>query len=257
MRLREVELAPAPFARSQSEGWGAVAAAAAQFARSRTEAASGAAASAGADRPSAAKAASRIAPVEEEVHAQRFDLSPCKSFAIAEYHPSQDPSSAAFERDSNSAGSVVGSVDAESVTEEDIEELQQIVESMEDWKDLKRYSGKSISMASTQRGNEMKIHVLAFAERDDGGGVDFVRLAYRKSVEVRPGELDVRDRLLQLMPFGKSQTSTQSQERWQQLLQQPDVAKFTIALVFRNALASDGVHLKFCDQRLDEEALAA
>merc|ERR1712106_490938 len=69
--------------------------------------------------------------------------------------------------------------------EDDVVELQGLVERMDDWKDLSRYSGKSISMASTWRGNEMKIHVLAFAEKEDASGVDFVRLSYKKSIEVR------------------------------------------------------------------------
>merc|ERR1712183_590843 len=68
-------------------------------------------------------------------------------------------------------------------SEEDVAELERTVERMDDWKDLTRYSGKSVSMATARRGNEMKIHVMAFAEREDGAGVDFMRLSYRKSVE--------------------------------------------------------------------------
>merc|ERR1719461_220655 len=71
---------------------------------------------------------------------------------------------------------------------EDIGELEQMVDRMEDWKDLTRYAGKSIGMASTRRGNEMQIHVMAFAEREDSTGVDFMRLSYKKSVEVCANE---------------------------------------------------------------------
>eukprot|EP00929_Paragymnodinium_shiwhaense_P032070 TRINITY_DN17850_c0_g2_i2.p1 TRINITY_DN17850_c0_g2~~TRINITY_DN17850_c0_g2_i2.p1 ORF type:complete len:611 (-),score=121.95 TRINITY_DN17850_c0_g2_i2:172-1950(-) len=136
--------------------------------------------------------------------------------------------------------------------DEDIAELQRIADSMDDWKDLAKYSGRTISMASTQRGNEMKIHVMAFAEREDGRGVDFVRLSYKKSVSVRrdlslPGvPVALRSLLPACIPG-----SSAKEERWIQLLQQPDIAKFTIALVFRSALANEGIHLQFCDSNLD------
>jgi len=155
--------------------------------------------------------------------------------------------------------------------EDDITELEQLIERMDDWKDLSRYSGKSISMASTRRGNEMKIHVVAFAEREDGIGVDFMRLCYRKSVEVRsrPGQARAAapavpsalggsisafgGSLRSLLPFLPwPQDEDARQEQFIQLLQRPDVAKFTIALAFRNALENDGVHFQFCDARLDD-----
>jgi len=147
--------------------------------------------------------------------------------------------------------------------QDDIEELVQLVERMDDWKDLSRYSGKSISMASTKRGNEMKINVMAFAEREDGGGIDFTRICYKKSVEVdtsvyldrssNPGARGFQTTLgfvLPLLGMGNPQES--SMERSMRLLQRPDVAKFAIALAFRNALANDGVYLKFCEASFDD-----
>jgi len=146
-------------------------------------------------------------------------------------------------------------------SEDDIAELEEIVERMEDWKDLSRYSGKSISMASTHRGNEMKIHVLAFAEREDGGGVDFMRLSYKKSVEVRHQSnflppvgnrfTPLGRTLCNLLPSAFQGSREEIMEQRVRLLQRPDVAKFTIAMAFRNALASDGVHLQICDAPLD------
>lgn len=153
----------------------------------------------------------------------------------------------------------------EPMCEDDIAELEQVVERMADWKDLSRYSGKSISMASTCRGNEMKIHVMAFAERDDGTGVDFMRLAYKKSVEVRPnagvnqGILHQLGQTLRaaagfLAPSGdQSEDSSDKgrQQKWVELLQQPDVAKFAIALAFKDALEDDGIRLSFSEARFD------
>merc|ERR1712150_23349 len=57
----------------------------------------------------------------------------------------------------------------------EVSELESLVDSMQDWKDLTRYSGKSVSMASTVQRNEMKIHVVAFVVREDGRAVDFMR----------------------------------------------------------------------------------
>ncbi|CAK0790123.1 unnamed protein product [Prorocentrum cordatum] len=131
---------------------------------------------------------------------------------------------------------------------QDIRELEHMVERMEDWKDLSRYSGKSISMASTQRGNEMKIHILAFAEREDGLGVDFMWLDYRKSVEVRsekqrpPG--GVLHAVWAALPFLREPRGDPEarEKRWVDLLRRPDVAKFAIALAFKS----------FCDGSLRE-----
>jgi len=146
----------------------------------------------------------------------------------------------------------------------DIEELVQLVSRMDDWKDLCRYSGKSISMASTKYGNEMKIHVMAFAERDDATGVDFMRVSYKKSVEVQRSPIfDIDSQsgwsstLRMVLPFLWSPTHTdadKAKEQWVQLLQRPDVAKFTIALAFRAALANDGVLLKFCEADFNDAA---
>jgi len=140
-----------------------------------------------------------------------------------------------------------------------------MVERMEDWKDLARYSGESISMASTQCGNEMKIHVLAFAEREDGAGVDFMRLSYNKSVEVRdqcpfitrghPVSIALGYVLRTLSPSLRAPSPgvpETTREQWIQLLQRPDVAKFTIALAFRRALENDGIRLQFCEARPDD-----
>eukprot|EP00933_Yihiella_yeosuensis_P006276 TRINITY_DN110979_c0_g1_i1.p1 TRINITY_DN110979_c0_g1~~TRINITY_DN110979_c0_g1_i1.p1 ORF type:complete len:326 (-),score=65.53 TRINITY_DN110979_c0_g1_i1:64-1041(-) len=151
---------------------------------------------------------------------------------------------------------------------EDIAELEQLLERMEDWKDLQRYSGKSISMASTRRGNEMKIYVMAFAEREDGMGVDFMRLHYKKSVEVKNPCVPVQEEksmgstLRSLFPFlrspsqGQAATSAKKQaeieERWIQLLQRPEVAKFIIALAFKSALENDGITFQFCEASLDD-----
>jgi len=41
-------------------------------------------------------------------------------------------------------------------------------------------------------------------------------------------------------------------EQWVELLQRPDVAKFTIALAFRNALQTDGIHFQFCEAKLND-----
>lgn len=147
--------------------------------------------------------------------------------------------------------------------EDDISELERMVERMDDWKDLSRYSGKSINMASTRRGNEMKIHIMAFAEKEDGSGVDFMRLSYKKSVEIREGAAKqhvrsalgpVSQTLRFLLPFAHDdhRAAREVEDRWVRLLQQPDIAKFTIALAFRSALAQDGVHLNFCEARLDD-----
>merc|ERR1712217_570952 len=129
-------------------------------------------------------------------------------------------------------------------SEDDITELEQMVARMDDWKDLSAYSGKSISMASTRRGNEMKIHVKAFAEREDGS-VDFMRLSYRKSVEVRGGiswtgsnvsrkSHLLGDTLRTILPFGRENNGEQpSEEKYIQLLRHPDLAKYTIAFAYR------------------------
>jgi len=158
---------------------------------------------------------------------------------------------------------------ASDYSEDDVCELELLVERMEDWKDLARYSGESITMASTQCGNEMKIHVLAFAEREDGAGVDYMRLSYKKSVEVRdkcpiitrahPVSLALGYTLRAMLPSLRASSPGSSaedqeadREQWIQLLQRPDVAKFTIALAFRRALENDGIQLRFCEARLDD-----
>lgn len=174
-------------------------------------------------------------------------------------------------RASANADSAEGTGERELGDEEDDSELEKMIENMDDWKDLARYSGKSVSMASTRRGNEMKIHIMAFAERDDGQGVDFTRLWYKKSVEVRrrvPVAVSAQvvdgvnslagtgralsQSILSWVPFLSSpEASPEAEERWIQLLQNPDVAKFAIALAFREALEEDGVRLQFCESRLD------
>lgn len=158
--------------------------------------------------------------------------------------------------------SAQGSGKMHEMSEDDISELEQLVGRMGDWKDLSRYSGRSVSMASTRQGNEMKIHVVAFAEREDGTGVDFMRLAYKKSVEIRetmqPEEVkslaysmgrSLGQSLLSVIPFLRHRggVTEQMKQRWVELLHRPDVAKFTIALAFRNALENDGIHLQFCE----------
>lgn len=149
----------------------------------------------------------------------------------------------------------------EDIREEDISELDQLVSRMEDWKDLSRYVGKSISMGSTQRGNEMKLHIMAFTVRDDGTGVDFLRISYKKSIEVRENAHPIitgpgpwAQLLASILPqVEASEEQQQSHEdRWIQLLQRPDVAKFAIALAFRGALESDGVYLQICDAKIDD-----
>merc|ERR1719273_2637571 len=102
-------------------------------------------------------------------------------------------------------------------------------------------------MASTRRGNEMQIHVLAFAEREDNTGVDFMRLSYKKSVEVCAPETppigtptlgnSMRHAIL---PWIRH-VAEECEDQWIRLLQRPDMAKFTIALAFQKALESDGV----------------
>eukprot|EP00927_Polykrikos_kofoidii_P025651 TRINITY_DN23004_c0_g1_i1.p1 TRINITY_DN23004_c0_g1~~TRINITY_DN23004_c0_g1_i1.p1 ORF type:complete len:611 (-),score=90.60 TRINITY_DN23004_c0_g1_i1:100-1932(-) len=146
-------------------------------------------------------------------------------------------------------------------SEEDVAELQRMIDSMDDWKDLTRYSGKSIGMASTRRGNEMKIHILAFAEREDGEGVDFMRLSYRKSIEVRPVSArrvggdgaSLAQVARSLFPFfSPPARSPEAEEECARLLQCPDVAKFTIALAFREALEDDGIRLNFSEAKFDD-----
>jgi len=144
--------------------------------------------------------------------------------------------------------------DCQLTADQDVSELVRMIDCMEDWKDLSRYSGKSINMASTQRGNEMKIHVMAFAERKDADdtSVDFMRLSFSKSVEVpllRAGN-NMVERVLTFLP-GLA-LAKEREERWISLLGRPDVAKFTIALAFQGALASDGVHLQFCEAKLQK-----
>jgi len=143
------------------------------------------------------------------------------------------------------------------VMEDDLVELEMLLERMEDWKDLRRYAGKSIGMAAARCGAEMHLLVLAFEQRADCAGIDFVRLAYRKSVEVRNQQPLLAGRpssaawalINAMIPCLMAPASiTEKQlEQWVELLQRPDVAKFVIALFFRSALASDGVHFEFCD----------
>merc|ERR1712178_354253 len=146
--------------------------------------------------------------------------------------------------------------------EDDVAELQSLVDRMDDWKDLSRYSGKSISMASTWRGNEMRTHVLAFAEKAGGYDVDFMRLSYKKSIEVRAdgaaeGPAVTLASVLprcsdERLSHGSGANALDTSEaQWIELLKQPDIAKFAIALAFRDSLERDGVHLEFCDARLD------
>merc|ERR1739844_367755 len=89
-------------------------------------------------------------------------------------------------------------------------------------------------------------------------GVDFMRLSYRKSVEVRGGHklfastrknsFSLGQTLRTIFPFARIPDGESiNEERLLQLLRQPDLAKFTIAMAYRNALESDGIHLHFCD----------
>jgi len=136
---------------------------------------------------------------------------------------------------------------------EELSELQTLLESMADWKDLTRFSGKSITMATTLKGNEMKIHVFAFAKREDSNDIDFMRLCYKKSAEVsRARLLDESSRnpalavaLHSMMPSPSSHD--EAVDNCLRLLQRPDIAKYVIALAFQGALQSEGVHLHFCD----------
>jgi hypothetical protein len=164
----------------------------------------------------------------------------------------EDPDAVDEDGDSFPDGSWQTPEQEEHTHREDVRELEQMVERMEDWKDLCRYSGKSISMASTRRGNEMKIHVLAFAEREDGAGVDFMRMDYRKSVEVQKqmgSSGGVIQTLRAILPFVREPRMDPDarEKQWVDLLRRPDVAKFAIALAFRNALESDGVVLEIHD----------
>jgi len=149
------------------------------------------------------------------------------------------------------------------LVEEDVEELEQLLERMEDWKDLKRYAGTSMGMAAAYRGGEMHIRVLAFEEHTDHTGIDFIRLAYRKSVEVRNWLPSPAKRprsaasglLSAVLPclMASAGITEKQLEQWAELLQRPDVAKFAIALMFRSALESDGLHLDFCDPQPSDE----
>merc|ERR1719265_2317109 len=144
--------------------------------------------------------------------------------------------------------------------QEDLTELEHLVDRIADWKDLSLYCGKSISMATTSRGNEMKIFVMAFAEREDGGGIDFMRVSYSKVVEVRPDALlpagnmkQIGRSLTAVMPFlapNFSKNEEQDQQ-WVQLMQRPDIAKFIIALAFKDALEDDGIKMSFSEPRWD------
>merc|ERR1740121_2530323 len=113
-------------------------------------------------------------------------------------------------------------------------------------------------MASTLRGNDMKIHVFAFAERQDGAGVDFMRLSYTKSAEVCQSwlqEESSRNLLLEQSLRGANCSSPSRPDPGEAanyfggLLRRPDVARYAIALAFQGALESEGVHLHFCDAR--------
>lgn len=143
--------------------------------------------------------------------------------------------------------------------QEDLAELEEMINCMDDWKDLSRYSGKSVSMATTLKGNEMRIHVMAFAEREDGAGVDFMRLSYKKSVEVRSSSRkDLADTiasaLRRALPFlAPAEGSPEAEEQCIRLLQRPDVAKYTIALAFRDALEDDGIRIAFSEARMDDD----
>jgi len=145
-----------------------------------------------------------------------------------------------------------GANDDVGVTEE-VSELETLLESMADWKDLMRFSGKSITMATTSKGNEMKIHVFAFAQRKDSSDIDFMRLCYKKSAEVCHARLlDACSRnpvlahaLHGMVPASASQA--EAVDNCVRLLQRPDIAKYAIALAFQGALQSEGVHLHFCD----------
>jgi len=141
---------------------------------------------------------------------------------------------------------------------EELAELEGLLESMADWKELSRFSGKSVTMTSTSRGSEMKIHVLAFTEREDGGGVDFMRLCYRKSSEVCQDVLleecrrnpDLEKVLRGIMPTSTPQDVAEVVGHTSKLLERPDIAKYVIAVAFQAALASEGVQLHFCEALL-------
>jgi len=156
----------------------------------------------------------------------------------------------------SSVGSSSSSTSGAEFHEDDVADLEHMVERMQDWKDLAQFSGKNISMASTQRGNEMKIHVLAFADKEDGSGVDFMRVSYKKTVEVRrrrgSAAAEARCGLSVGRWFARRRPEDDGDfEQWVHLLRRPDVAKFTIALAFREALARDGVYLQICDGPID------
>jgi len=148
-----------------------------------------------------------------------------------------------------------GSGDSTSSSIEDgTTDLERLLASMGDWKDVSRFSGRSVSMASTQRGSEMRLHVVAFVERADESGIDFMRISYRKMVEV-PRRADFaaerRDVSADHSPLSGGQPGLICMgDPWGhkvQLLRRPDVARFAIALAFREALARDGLHLDICD----------
>jgi len=133
-----------------------------------------------------------------------------------------------------------------------VADLQGLIHSVEDWKDLANYGGRSVSMASTQRGNEMHIHVMAFAERADGRGVEFTRVNYKKVVELRVGAnaggAEDSAHLKSRHPFlDARELPSEARERCLDLLQRPDIAKYTIALAFQEALAEDGIILEFTE----------
>lgn len=154
----------------------------------------------------------------------------------------------------SSASPALSSVSAGGSAE--VSELEGLVESMEDWKEMTRYSGKSISMASTIQGSDMHIHVLAFGLREDGASIDFVRLSCTKSVEVCQTSLleeasqntELEQALRNLLPSssGGKDVLKEAAMACMRLLQRPDVAKYAISSAFCESLENDGVHLHFC-----------
>lgn len=117
--------------------------------------------------------------------------------------------------------------------EDDIADLEKALERTSDWSELSRYCSTKVRVVPTGRGSILKFHTVAFAMTEDGAGVDFIRLAYRKSVQVLPGLGNDRGRKERI-----------------RLLQRPDVAKYVIALAFRDAFADDGIRLSFENARM-------
>lgn len=134
--------------------------------------------------------------------------------------------------------------------ENHMREMQQILNSMEDWKDLKRYTGRIVSLTPTSSGGSLKIHTVAFAERVGADGVkviDFVSLFTRKMVKMSGQVGKPRSSFSFFNFFGSAGQAENLESRPAQLLKRPDVAKFMIAFYFRRSLASDGVNVFFCD----------